>query len=70
MPSQLFPQQVTVPEFRQLVLYTGNVMRTAPASPKQWNKKSNTEVCLPKKKYYDGTMITDKKKLIVSASYL
>lgn len=51
MPSQHFPEQVTVPEFKQLVLYTGNVMRTPPASPKQWNKKSNTEVCLHKRKY-------------------
>ncbi|CAO3635489.1 unnamed protein product [Mucor hiemalis] len=44
MPSQHFPEQVSVPNFKQLVLYTGNVMRTAPASPKHWNKKSNAEL--------------------------
>lgn len=44
MPSQHFPNQVAVPEFKQLVLYTGNVMRTSTAASKYWNKKSNAEV--------------------------
>lgn len=46
MPSQHFPDQTIVPEFKQLVLYTGNVMLTSTTATagKHWNKKSNTEV--------------------------
>jgi hypothetical protein len=46
MPSQSFPDPTIVPEFKQLVLYTGNVMRTATTAAKFWNKKSNAEVKL------------------------
>lgn len=46
MPSQHFPDQTIVPDFKQLVLYTGNVMLTSTTATagKHWNKKSNTEV--------------------------
>lgn len=46
MPSQDYPMQISVPEFKQLVLYTGNVMRTSITPGKHWNKKSNAEVIL------------------------
>lgn len=46
MPSQHFPDQAVVPDFKQLVLYTGNVMLTSTTATagKHWNKKSNTEL--------------------------
>lgn len=44
MPSQLLPSQVAIPKFREIVLYTGNVMLTTTTASKFWNKKSNTEV--------------------------
>ncbi|GAA5795302.1 hypothetical protein EDC94DRAFT_693032 [Helicostylum pulchrum] len=44
MPSQDYPKQVSVPEFKQLVLYTGNVMRNSIASGNHWNTKSNAEL--------------------------
>lgn len=44
MPSQLLPNQVAIPKFREIVLYTGNVMLTTTTASKFWNKKSNTEV--------------------------
>ncbi|CEP08514.1 hypothetical protein [Parasitella parasitica] len=46
MPSQHFPDQIIVPSFKQLVLYTGNVMLTSTTATagKHWNKKSNTEL--------------------------
>lgn len=44
MPSQLLPSQVAIPKFREIVLYTGNVMLTTKTASKFWNKKSNAEV--------------------------
>ncbi|KAI9470597.1 MAG: glutamate-cysteine ligase regulatory subunit [Benjaminiella poitrasii] len=44
MPTQLFTNQIAIPTFRQLVLYTGNVMLTATTANKYWNRKSNTEL--------------------------
>ncbi|KAI8083950.1 uncharacterized protein B0P05DRAFT_585724 [Gilbertella persicaria] len=44
MPSSHSPSQIAIPDFDQLVLYTGNVMRTAINPNACWNKKSNTEL--------------------------
>ncbi|KAG2198780.1 hypothetical protein INT47_010566 [Mucor saturninus] len=45
MPSQHSPKTFSVPEFKQLVLYTGNVMRTTTTVGNSfWNKKSNAEL--------------------------
>ncbi|KAI7908293.1 uncharacterized protein BX663DRAFT_482488 [Cokeromyces recurvatus] len=44
MPTQHFPNQIAIPAFKQLVLYTGNVMLTTTTANKYWNCKSNTEL--------------------------
>ncbi|KAI8967182.1 hypothetical protein BDF20DRAFT_902240 [Mycotypha africana] len=44
MPSQHLPHQLAIPDFKQLVLYTGNVMLTTTTAGKDWNKKSNAEL--------------------------
>ncbi|OBZ90346.1 Glutamate--cysteine ligase regulatory subunit [Choanephora cucurbitarum] len=44
MPSPHFTNQISMPDFEQLVLYTGNVMRTTTTANNAWNQKSNTEL--------------------------
>ncbi|KAI8327794.1 hypothetical protein BC941DRAFT_446330 [Chlamydoabsidia padenii] len=45
MPAQQVPLYLGLPEFKQLILYTGNVMRTSIASRTKLQKKtSNTEL--------------------------
>lgn len=64
MPSQQFSKKLFVPEFKQLVLYTGNVMRTTTtAGSSCWNKKSNGEVKSYRKRANDDTMIIKTKPL-------
>ncbi|KAI8373252.1 hypothetical protein BD560DRAFT_394425 [Blakeslea trispora] len=44
MPSPHFTNQISMPGFEQIVLFTGNVMRTTTTANNAWNQKSNTEL--------------------------
>jgi hypothetical protein len=46
MPAQHIANQIGIPDFKQVVIYTGNVMRSVAGRDKPWNKKTNTEVMM------------------------
>ncbi|CEG74584.1 hypothetical protein RMATCC62417_09769 [Rhizopus microsporus] len=44
MPTQLLPNQINIPKFKHLIIYTGNIMRTTTCALKSWNIKSSSEL--------------------------